>query len=51
MTRPVASDAVAALRALGFSEETSAKMVADALAKNPADDSVESVIRLALAGR
>ena len=50
-TRPVASDAVAALRALGFSEETSAKMVADALAKNPADDSVESVIRLALAGR
>ena len=49
--RPVTSDAVAALRALGFSEETSAKMVADALAKNPSDDSVEAVIRLALAGR
>ena len=48
---PVAADAVAALRALGFSEETSAKMVADAFAKNPTVDGVEAVIRLALAGR
>ena len=48
---PVAADAVAALRALGFSDETSAKMVADILAKNPNADSVEQVIKLALASR
>lgn len=48
---PVAADAVAALRALGFSDETSAKMVADILAKNPAAESVEQVIKLALASR
>ena len=48
---PVAADAVAALRALGFSDETSAKMVADILAKNPDADSVEQVIKLALASR
>ena len=48
---PVVTDAVAALRALGFNEETSAKMVADVLAKNPNADSVEAVIRMALAGR
>lgn len=48
---PVASDAVAALRALGFGDETSAKMVADILARNPEADSVERVIRLALASR
>ena len=47
----VAQDALAALRALGFNEETSAKMVADVLAKNPNADSVEKVIRLALAGK
>ena len=47
----VAADAAAALRALGFSDETSAKMVADILAKNPDVDSVEQVIRLALASR
>lgn len=48
---PVATDAVAALRALGFSDETSAKMVADILAKNPDADSVEQVIKRALASR
>lgn len=48
---PIAADAVAALRALGFSDETSAKMVADILAKNPDAESVERVIKLALASR
>ena len=47
---PVVSDAIAALRALGFNEDTGSKMVADVLAKNPDTDSVEAVIRLALAG-
>ena len=44
-------DAVSALRALGFSEEMSSKMVADVVAKNPGVDSVEQIIKLALAGR
>jgi holliday junction DNA helicase RuvA len=48
---PVAADAVAALRALGFSDETSAKMVTDILAKNAGVESVEQVIKLALASR
>ena len=48
---PVAKDAVAALRALGFNEETSSKMVADVLAKDSAIDSVEDIIKLALSGR
>ena len=48
---PLARDAVAALRALGFNEETSSKMVADVLAKDPAVESVEMVIKLALSGR
>lgn len=48
---PIAVDAVAALRALGFSDETSAKMVTDILAKTPDADSVEQVIKLALASR
>ena len=48
---PVLRDALAALRALGFNEETSAKMVADVLAKNPKVDSVEKVIKLALGSR
>ena len=47
----IAKDAVAALRALGFNEETSAKMVADVLAKNPEAESVEEVIKLSLSGR
>ena len=48
---PLAKDAVAALRALGFNEETSAKMVADVLAKDSAIDSVETIIKFALGGR
>ena len=48
---PLLADALAALRALGFNEETSAKMVADVLAKNPKVDSVEKVIKLALGSR
>jgi len=45
----VAADAVAALRALGFGDETSSKMVADVLSKNPKEESLDTVIRLALA--
>ena len=48
---PIAKDAVAALRALGFNEETSSKMVAGALAKNPEIGSVEEIIRLALGSK
>ena len=48
---PIAKDAVAALRALGFNEETSSKMVADVLAKDSTVDSVEKVIKQALSGR
>ena len=48
---PLAKDAIAALRALGFNEETSSKMVADVLAKDPAIDSVEAIIKFALGGR
>ena len=48
---PIAKDAVAALRARGFHEETSAKMVADVLAKDSGIDSVEKIIKLALSGR
>ena len=49
--RPFLADAVAALRALGFNEETSAKMVADAAAKNPEVNDTEKLIRLALSSR
>ena len=48
---PVAKDAVAALRALGFNEETSSRMVADVLAKNADVENVETVIKLALGSR
>ena len=48
---PVARDAALALRALGFNEETSSKMVADVLAKHPDVDSVEKIIKLSLSGR
>ena len=48
---PIAKDAVAALRALGFNEETSSKMVADVLAKNVEIENVETVIKLALGSR
>ena len=46
---PVLRDAVAALRALGFNEETSAKMVADVVATHPEVADVETAIKLALA--
>ena len=45
----IAADAVAALRSLGFSDETSSKMVADVFAKHPGEESLDAVIRLALA--
>ena len=48
---PVLKDAIAALRALGFNEETSSKMVADVVAKNPDVDSVEKIVRLSLSGK
>ena len=48
---PMLRDAVSALRALGFNDETSSRMVADVVAKNPDVDAVEQVIKLALAGR
>ena len=48
---PIVGDAIAALRALGFNEETSSKMVADVLAKDSTVDSVEKIIKLALSGR
>ena len=48
---PIAKDAIAALRALGFNEETSSKMVADVLAKSPEIDSVEQIIKMSLSGR
>ena len=51
MRSGVAADAVTALRALGFGDEASAKMVSDVLAKNPDADDVEKVIKLALASR
>ena len=47
----VLQDAVAALRALGFTDEVSSRMVTDVLAKDPSVDSVEKVVRLALKGK
>ena len=48
---PIAKDALAALRALGFNEETSSKMVADVMAKHADIDSVEQIIKLALGSK
>ena len=48
---PVMRDATLALRALGFNEETSSKMVADVLAKHADVESVETVIKLALGSK
>ena len=48
---PIAKDAALALRALGFNEETSSKMVSEALAKHPEIDSVEQIIKMSLSGR
>lgn len=47
---PVLRDAILALAALGFNEETANKMVSDALAKNPEAKDTETVVRLALSG-
>ncbi len=47
----VVADTIAALRALGFNEETCSKMVADVLAKHPEVEDVEKAIRLALSSR
>ena len=47
-TSPAIADAVTALRALGFNEETSSKMVAEVLAADPDASDVEQIIRKAL---
>lgn len=47
---PVLRDAILALAALGFNEETANRMVSDALAKNPEAKDTETVVRLALSG-
>lgn len=47
---PVLRDAILALSALGFNEETANKMVADVVARNPEAKDTETVVRLALSG-
>lgn len=47
----VLRDAAAALRALGFNEENSSRMIADALAVDPSLDNVEAIIRATLRSR
>ncbi len=47
---PVLRDAILALSALGFAEETASKMVGDALAANPDATDTETLVRLALSG-
>jgi len=47
---PVLRDAVLALAALGFSEETASKMVADAVAADASAKDAETIVRLALKG-
>ena len=47
---PLVADSIAALRALGFNEETSSKMVSEVLAKNAGVNSVEQVVKLSLKG-
>ncbi len=44
-------DAVTALRALGFGEEASSKMIAAVIAANPGETNVERLIKLALSAR
>ena len=51
VANPMIADALSALRALGFNDEASSKMVTEVLAKHPEADDVEKVIRLALAAR
>lgn len=47
----IAGDAVMALRALGFSDEASSRMVSEVLSSRPDIDSVEKAVKLALASR
>ena len=47
---PVLRDAILALSALGFSEETANKMVGDVVAKYPEAKDTETLVRLALSG-
>lgn len=47
----VIRDAVSALRALGFNEETSSKMVAEAMSADPLLDNVEAIIKKTLKSR
>lgn len=47
---PILRDAILALSALGFNEETANKMVGDVSAKNPEAKDTETIIRLALSG-
>ena len=47
---PVLRDAILALSALGFSEETANKMVSDVMAAKPDLKDVEAIIKQALAG-
>ncbi len=47
---PILRDAILALSALGFAEETANKMVGDALAANPDAKDTETLVRLALSG-
>lgn len=46
---PVLRDAILALAALGFNEETANKMVGDVVARNPEAKDTETLVRLALA--
>lgn len=48
---PILRDAILALSALGFNEETANKMVADVIAKNPDIKETDKLIRLALSGK
>ena len=47
---PILRDAILALSALGFSEETANKMVSDVLASDPELRDVETIIKKALSG-
>ena len=47
---PVLRDAILALSALGFSEETANKMVGDVVAKHPEAKDTETLVPLALSG-
>ena len=48
---PMLRDAILALSALGFSEETANKMVSGVVAKEPEVKDVETIIRMALSNR